>query len=195
MLRENPKEKIFVVARHPTAKGFDDLLSLAADKQSVPETVDRRSNVSLRRAIWDSWKDLKLENVELSLASNDGKSIWAQLQKELPYFALFRADRPNTDQESEVQVPMKLAISQALEEVQGDLDMIKAKVKTKALAVANNTLEKLQRIVETLASELNPSFRAEPKWDGIFKLTLEGDDGIPINKRGSGVRRLVLLSS
>ena len=28
----------------------------------------------------------------------------------------------------------------------------------------------------------------------MFKLSLDGDDGIPVNKRGSGVRRLVLFS-
>ena len=44
-----------------------------------------------------------------------------------------------------------------------------------------------------LANELNPIFSAEPRWDG-FKLTLTSDDDIPVNKRGSGVRRLILLN-
>lgn len=47
---------------------------------------------------------------------------------------------------------------------------------------------------ETLASQLTPKFKEEPKWNGLFKLSLDGDDGIPINKRGSGVRRLILLN-
>lgn len=45
-----------------------------------------------------------------------------------------------------------------------------------------------------LATELAPQFKSEPKWEGLFKLSLTGDDQIPINKRGSGVRRLVLLN-
>jgi Predicted ATP-dependent endonuclease of the OLD family len=45
-----------------------------------------------------------------------------------------------------------------------------------------------------LASQLNPNFRSDPKWAGLFKITLTGDDDIPINKRGSGIRRLILFS-
>jgi predicted ATP-dependent endonuclease of OLD family len=45
-----------------------------------------------------------------------------------------------------------------------------------------------------LANELNPYFKTEPNWDSIFKLKLTGDDDLPINKRGSGVRRLILLN-
>jgi predicted ATP-dependent endonuclease of OLD family len=44
-----------------------------------------------------------------------------------------------------------------------------------------------------LASELKPFFKTDPKWD-VFKFGLVGDNDIPINKRGSGVRRLILLN-
>ena len=37
-------------------------------------------------------------------------------------------------------------------------------------------------------------FSKEPGWNSIFKLTLEDNRGVPLNKRGSGMRRLVLLS-
>ncbi|WP_158103046.1 ATP-dependent nuclease, partial [Pseudomonas syringae] len=43
-----------------------------------------------------------------------------------------------------------------------------------------------------LANELTPRFKDKPKW--TFNFTLEGENGIPINKRGSGVRRLILLN-
>ncbi|WP_425339583.1 AAA family ATPase [Paenibacillus etheri] len=45
-----------------------------------------------------------------------------------------------------------------------------------------------------IATELAPQFKTEPKWEGLFKLTLTGDDQIPMNKRGRGVRRFVLLN-
>src|SRR5690606_18413143 len=44
-----------------------------------------------------------------------------------------------------------------------------------------------------LAEELKPFFRTDPRW-GVFKFGLAGDNGIPVNKRGSGVRRLILLN-
>ena len=39
----------------------------------------------------------------------------------------------------------------------------------------------------------NPTFAA-PKWDSLFKASLTSDGDIPVNKRGSGVRRLILLN-
>lgn len=45
-----------------------------------------------------------------------------------------------------------------------------------------------------LSNTLNPDFKSEPKFDSLFKLSIKSDDGISINKRGSGVRRLILLN-
>jgi predicted ATPase len=50
----------------------------------------------------------------------------------------------------------------------------------------------LQQAVKELANELTPRFKEKPKWS--FNFTLDGENGIPINKRGSGVRRLILLN-
>jgi hypothetical protein len=51
----------------------------------------------------------------------------------------------------------------------------------------------LRETYPEIASTLEPKFKKLP-WKNIFKVDLEADDGIPLNKRGSGVRRLVLLS-
>lgn len=45
-----------------------------------------------------------------------------------------------------------------------------------------------------LASTLTPNFKSEPKFDSLFKLSIQSDQGISINKRGSGVTRLILLN-
>ena len=195
------KPKVFAIANHPTANGFDDLLSKkndelkkAGEAANIDAGVDKRSNAALRKAIWGSADDLKLGHSEIQLDKEDAKAIWEQLSKYLPEYALFRADRPSTDEDSEVQDPLKVAIKQAIEEVQAELDAVKEKVKARALDVANRTITKLADFDSTLSSQLNPNFKSDPKWDGLFKLSLTGDDGIPINKRGSGVRRLVLFS-
>ncbi|MNO71673.1 hypothetical protein D3C76_625930 [compost metagenome] len=173
-------------------KKNDELKAIA---QSLSINVeDRRSNVSLRQAIYQEKDDLRLTNQLVSLSKEDGKAIWEQIQTYLPHFALFRADRPSTDEESEVQDPMKAAVVNALDELESDLNDIKQRVKEKALAVATNTISHLNDIDPNLAQQLAPEFKAEPKWDSIFKLALVGDDGIHINKRGSGVRRLILIS-
>ncbi|MCG9720739.1 ATP-binding protein, partial [Shewanella sp. Isolate7] len=191
---------IHAYCRHPSARGVKGILlkkndELKAIAQSLFINVeDRRSNVSLRQAIYQEKDDLRLTNQLVSLSKEDGKAIWEQIQTYLPHFALFRADRPSTDEESEVQDPMKAAILNALDELESDLNDIKQRVKEKALAVATNTISHLNDIDPNLAQQLAPEFKAEPKWDSIFKLSLVGDDGIHINKRGSGVRRLILIS-
>ncbi|MBL8711257.1 MAG: ATP-binding protein [Alphaproteobacteria bacterium] len=195
------KGKIFAVANHPTLTGFSDLLAkknaelrTQGNALGVTTGIDTRSNVALRRAIWGSQTNLNPQSTDLQLDKEDAKAIWEQLSSYLPEYALFRADRPSTDEDLEVQDPLKVAIKQALEEVQDELAAVKDKVKARALDVANRTIDKLSDFDATLAEQLLPNFRADPKWDTLFKITLSGDDNIPVNKRGSGVRRLILFS-
>jgi len=174
------------------AKKNEDLKTIAASI-GVDE-ADNRSNVSLRQAIYKKTEDLKIKDSFVKLNAEEGKVICDKIYDKLPHFALFRADRPSTDEESEVQDPMKSAVQTALQKIENQLDLIKASVKKHAVEVAQNTIKHLHDISPNLADGLIPQFKVEPKWENIFKLTLEDDRGIAINKRGSGVRRLVLIS-
>ncbi|MNV35202.1 hypothetical protein D3C71_1266430 [compost metagenome] len=89
---------------------------------------------------------------------------------------------------------MKLAVTEAIKTVESQIVQIVSEIQRNVEDVAHRTLEQLRVIDATLAYELKPEFKSEPKWESLFKLTLNGDDSIPINKRGSGVRRLILLS-
>lgn len=198
---KTPKTSVFVAATFPSAAGVNDLLSLKqaelkkrAEDLGIDLTdVDKRSNAAVRRAIYDQVAELNPEARLVPLDAEDGKKVWDQLQKELPSFALFQADRPNKVDDSEVQYPMKLAVQEALRSVEPDLEKIREHVRAQATEVAERTLAKLKDMAPDLAAELRPSFKSEPKWDG-FKLSLADDHDIPIDKRGSGVRRLILLN-
>jgi predicted ATPase len=199
---KTPKEEVFARANHPTAETLADLLQLKnpALKTRAREVnvdlnggVDQRSNAALRRAIRATVEDIDFSERLISLSEEDGKKVWDHLQKNLPTFALFQADRPSKDDDAEIADPMKIAVAAAVREVEADLEAIKQRVQQSAMEVAQRTLAKLREMDPSLASQLVPSFKAEPKWDG-FKLSLTGDDQIPINKRGSGVRRLILLN-
>ena len=137
--------------------------------------------------------ELALKTVEVALDKAGAKDIWEKLQIYFPTYALFRADRPSVDSDAEVQDPMKLAVKQAIAAVEHKLDDIRKEVETHALDVANRTLQKLNDMSPDLARQLKPKFSAEPRWEG-FRLTLADENDIPINKRGSGVRRLILLN-
>ena len=197
---KTPKEEVFARALHPSHEAVADVLKLknAELKARAKELaidladVDQRSNTALRAAIRTcSGTDRAIALIPM--AEEDGRKVWDQLQKHLPLFALFQADRPSKDDDPEVADPMKIAVAAAVKEVESDLEAIRLKVQQSAIGVARRTLDKLREMDPELARQLNPTFKAEPKWDG-FKLTLTGDDDIPINKRGSGVRRLILLN-
>lgn len=198
---KTPNYKTYASAVHPTIDGYDKLhlfknddLKAKYDELNLTTQVDRRSNVQLRRAIWNSNANLEEQLTLVSLEEEDGKKIWNKLKDELPIYALFQSDRASKDEDSEVQDPMKLAIDEAIHSVENELNEIKRIVQEKATRVAERTVEKLNEMNPELARELKPNFKTEPKWSSIFKLSLTDDNQIPINKRGSGTRRLILIN-
>jgi len=199
---KTPKETVFAVCSHPSTEETKDLIKLKnAELKTRARSlgidlanIDQRSNPVLRDAIRNKIRDLQLEVQMLPLNEENAKAVWESIAKIMPQYALFQADRPSNDEDSEVQDPMKYAIGEAIKTVEEDLQRIKETVHSQVLAVATRTLDKLRQMDPALANELAPRFKAEPKWDGLFKLSLTSDDQIPINKRGSGVRRLILLN-
>jgi ABC-type transport system involved in cytochrome c biogenesis ATPase subunit len=198
---KTPKTVTLAFARHPSAKERDDLLTLKnsdlksrAQKLGIDlKSLDPKVNTQLRRAIWANASDLELSDREISLDSETGKKLWDQLKLYLPSFALFKSDRSSTDQDAEAQDPMKAAIREALKAKEAELNAIAAYVESEVKAIASKTLEKLREMDPNLAGQLSPRF-ATPSWATVFKVALTGDEDIPINKRGSGVRRLLLLN-
>lgn len=197
-----PKEKVFIVCNHPTVKKGDDLLTLkrtqlrarATELGIAEDSYNGNINSSIRQGIWESFADLQLQEVNLLVDKEDTKKVYEALEKYLPLFALFKSDRESRDDDKEVTDPMKIAIQQALQELSAELEYIKTQVRNKAIDTANRTLAKLQEMSPELANELIPDFKTEPKFDSQFKLTINSEDDIPINKRGSGLRRLILLN-
>lgn len=74
----------------------------------------------------------------------------------------------------------------------GDLKKIEDAVRLRAEDVANRTLAKLNEMDSRLASELEPFFKTDPKWD-VFKFGLMGYNDILINKRGAVFAALFCL--
>jgi len=188
-------------AWHPSAKKFDDLLGLknkdlkarakelGADLSASNESV----NADLRQAIWTHADDLQCTERDIDLTSETGKAAWDKIQSHLPIFAIFRSDRASTDQDAEAQDPMKAAIKETIKAHEAALNGVVDKVKAELETVVKRTVEKIQEMNPDLAKELNPQVKNK-SWDTLFSVSLTGDEGIPINKRGSGTRRLVLLN-
>lgn len=200
--KSKPSEDIYIVANHPTADGFENLLSLKEKElqKMVKErqlNCSKKGNPTMRKALWESADDLKISEVEISLTKSkeDVKDIWSKIESHLPTYALFQSDRSSSDSDGEVQNPMKVAIQEAISEVQEEIQEIQEKVREKATEIANQTHEALQAIDPSLANELTPTFAtpAVSKWNSLFSIAMDTDAGISLNKRGSGVRRMILV--
>ena len=192
-------EKIFVRAVHPTAPNFNDLfdLTIAALRQRARqlnvnlEGVNQTIKSSLRHALWSSAPvgDLALQEVAIEVKD----TIWKPLQNTLPLYQLFRSDRPSSDQDAEAQDPIKFAIREALISRETELQAVGAYVRQQVEEVTRATIDKLREMDPHLANELNPVFSSF-NWTKVFAVSLTGEGQIPLNKRGSGVRRLFLIN-
>ena len=200
------KEKVSVKANHPSNPACADLLlKKQKDLQAIikKDSIccdDEKKNAVMRNAIWTHYaNDLQLGEVEIDITKIDAKNIWEQLKNYMPLYSLFQSDRKNSDGDSEIQDPMKLAVQEILKDasIQSSLNQIAIEVDTKLKKVADRTLEKLKEMNPEIANSLNPVIPSADtlKWADVFKnVSISGDEDIPINKRGSGVKRLVLLN-
>lgn len=192
-------EEVFVKTMHPSAEHFNDLFSLsiaqlrrrAQDLSVNVDAVNQTVKSAIRHAIWNS---VPPDSLAISERSLEVKStIWKALQNALPLYQLFRADRPSSDQDAEAQDPLKYAIREALASQQTQLDAIGNHVKQQVESLTRATIEKIREMDPALAGELNPVF-SSLNWSKVFSVSLTAEDQVPVNKRGSGVRRLFLIN-
>jgi len=201
--KKSVSEDVFIIADHPTADGAANLLELKESDlkalvKKIGLDIPLKGNPTMRKAIWQHIGDLHLASTEIGVSKpkEDSKRIWEQIESHLPIFALFQSDRNSQDSDSEVQNPMKAAIALAISEVQDDIQNIQDKVRERAEDIANSTHAALQSIDPQLANKLVPQFVSPTtaKWTGLFSIGMDTDEGIPLNKRGSGIRRMILVS-
>lgn len=205
---EKPKlTTILLKAVHPTAANVSDLLVLKIDElKERAKTVgvdltalNKTVKHELRSAIRSQVQDLKLTEANLVLVGDgvDEKSnaakVWDGLKSSLPLFALFKSDRQSSDQDVEAQDPLKLAIKDALATKAAELQAVMSHVEQEVKKVVDLTLSKLREMDPGVAATLDPKFD-KPNWSSLIKASITGDEEIPLNKRGSGVRRLILLN-
>lgn len=133
-------------------------------------------------AIWERYSDdLQLETIDIDVTKSDAKTIWDKLQKYLPLYTLFQADRKNTDGDSEVQDPLKEAVKEILadESLAATLRSVADEVERKLKEVSSRTLEKLREMSPDVANSLNPVIPSSTnlKWDRCVQgsFLLHGD--------------------
>ncbi|MFA0164638.1 ATP-binding protein [Vibrio splendidus] len=194
--------KTYLVANYPTKfeaplismkiADLKKLLANYADDLDVNEVKKNKSS-SIRQAIYEVEDIDDLSEIDIPIDKEDGKKIWEYLKFDLPLFFIFQSDRANKDSDKEVQDPLKAITKTAISQLQAELDDVKEQIRAKAELLGLKTLEKLKEMSPEIADVLSPEMSHKP-WESLFSFSFNCDDGIPINKRGSGVRRLILLN-
>ncbi|MFB6307068.1 MAG: ATP-binding protein [Flavobacteriales bacterium] len=200
------QKEYYINCMHPNHEDLKNILSLSNSKlkeivrkQNIDTTRVRETvNSELRKVIRDFYQSGREEQqIKVEGSINDNrKNIWEKIKKEIPVFSLFNVDRDLNDEDKDVQDPMRTAVREVIEQksIQDKLRDIENEIKEKSSEVAQRTIDKLKNIDSRNSEGLKSDFSRDPNYERNFNLTLLNDEGIPLNKRGSGVRRLVLLS-
>ena len=196
------KFQTFLICNHPTLPDKEEILSLKiGDLKKYAQTngvdltgVNQTVKAEIRKAVFAAYGTEPFREVSILLKNEDTDFIAKDLDAHhMPAFFLFKADRESSDQDSEAQNPLKIAVREALKTQQDKLDEIADQVKIKLTEIAEQTVKKLGEMDPTLADTLKPKI-SDPQWANIFKISLDDQDDVPVNKRGSGIRRLLLLN-
>lgn len=168
-------------------------LEKVKDSVNDYESINKTISSEIRKAIYSVLDSMDCENVLIDLTKEDAKNIYNSLQKQLPLFFLFKADRENKDGDAEVQNPLRIATKNVLKGIENELEEVRQKIEKQVTQIGDETIEKMKELDPDIAERLRTSVNTKA-WDSIFSFELIDDYDIPLNKRGSGVRRLLLLS-
>jgi predicted ATP-dependent endonuclease of OLD family len=155
--------------------------------------VRENTNSEMRQAIYQISEFVDFEEILIPIDRIDGKDVWSSISGDFPLFFLFQSDRANKDTDKEVQDPLKAITKTAIDEVADKLADIKRQIEERTKKIGEETIQKLSEMNPELANILKPDI-SNKAWDTLFSFSFIGDDNIPMNKRGSGVRRLILLN-
>lgn len=174
-----------------------DIGSYSPDMDEKPEIkLDKRKRSSIRKVIYEVLKgqdELKLESTLIPMNKEDGKNIIEALERDFPLFELFQSDRENKDNDKGIQDPLKIVTKRVIKNSQKIIQELIDKVEAEIETTSKNTLAKLKEMNEELANELSAQSSTKD-FSTLFSYSFISDRGIPLNKRGSGIRRLVLLN-
>jgi hypothetical protein len=190
---------------HPVFDAGEDLLNskvgelkAVAKQLSVDvSTVDSRVKSELRRAIWKhalATGSARLETVDVPLASEDGKDVGQALSRYFPIYHLFRSDRAGVESDQLAQDPARAIVKSVLDRHAKELESVNEIIQAEISLMLDAVVEKLDEVAPGLARELHP-VEPEPAWSKAYSgMQFIDDNGVPLARRGSGTRRLVLLS-
>lgn len=197
------KRQEYVYSFRPDNTDCDGLLSKTNDKlkkildKLQIEGVNTNINSEMRTAIlthFDSGSEMFVEKRDAISKTN-----WNNIKKYFPDYYLFKADRNNSEHDDEIRLPIYLYLKSIFEDdtIQGYCKTLSDAVSQSIKAASVEASNILAKVDASLVSSISPRIPelSNLKWPDLFKgFSLYGENDVKIDKRGSGVRRMVLLS-
>lgn len=206
--------KTFIKCSHPANDDFlkslmqkkiKELQEFVKHKNIDSSSMDNRKSADLRRMIRNYYEQkdgsLKLQLLDIGINDEGIKDIWNNLRNYLPVYVLFHSDRKNIEQDDEIQDPLKIKIQEIFkrQNIQDKLQEIAEEIDKEIKDIANGIINKFNEISRNnLFINLEPNIPEVEslKWHDVYKsIGFKTDNDVPLNKRGSGIRRLILISS
>lgn len=199
------KPKVYLISYLPNCISSDILTKKQSELKNLLDslcpdsTADRRINSEMRLAIYsrliENNPNAIFEEKLIDTASilND-KEFYSNLEKLMPDFYLFKADRENNTSDSEIQNPLSIAVKDVLssEEIKNKLSEIESIIETHINEVNVATIEQMRKFSTRIGNSLKA--KVSTNWTKAISNDINDSNDIPINKKGSGIRRLLLLS-
>lgn len=199
------KPNIYIKSMIPSCIDVSIFTKKQTELKSLLETlipnndVDKTKNSCMRVAIYNKLiRDnpeytLEIKEIDTKSILND-KDFYSNLEKSMPDYYLFKADRRNSTADEEVQNPLSLAVKDVLSS-----DVVRQKLKEIEDIVTNHinevniaTIEQMKKFSDRLGNNLKANISTN--WIKAISNDINDANDIPINKKGSGIRRLLLLS-
>lgn len=160
------------------------------------ENINKSKKADIRKTLYDYYsEDIEkhTENIPIKEIESDNSDLWKTISKNLPMFFLFQSDRSNSDSDNEIQSPLKIATKKVLKNKEEEIKKLEQEIVEEVSKISDQTVEKLNELDSSIAKNLTTNYTSKP-WDTLYSFDISDDRGVPINKRGSGIRRLMLLS-
>ncbi|HED8767006.1 TPA: ATP-binding protein [Campylobacter coli] len=189
--------KIYLVCNYPTNWEKPLIISKIQElKKLLPEDAKVRLDIKkeIRKFLFSQEKlNFTEQEIDISTKDTDIVSIYNKLKEKMPKFLLFKADRTNTDKDNEITQITKAITQNAISEIEQKFNDMKKNILDDIKSFANATLERLKSFDKDIVKDLTPDITSK-ELSSLFSYEFKSDNGISFNKRGSGVKRLFLLS-
>lgn len=177
------------------AKSNKELKTFATENSVSLSDCNSSINAQIRETIYKE-TDLfeEIDQFELDDSMTDMKSFFAKIEKNYPVFHLFSAENVSDEGEKYVQDPVKVIVKRVIDKHKDDLDKIAQQIDLELTQALTEVSDELELLAPTLKTSFSPH-NIDAKWESAYKsVAFHDENNVPLATRGSGMRRLALLS-